>query len=100
MCTDRVYIINIYIFSCRKYFTRSLRTLVKYFSTLKEKFRISARPCNILYIMDNVYKGFVYRFINVRVREKMSGKVNRYPDSVVDTLRNRYFIIDFEMILK
>ena len=50
--------------------------------------------------MDNVYKGFVYRFINVRVREKMSGKVNRYPDSVVDTLRNRYFIIDFEMILK
>ena len=34
----------------KKYFTRSLRSLVKYFSTLKEKFRISARPCNILYI--------------------------------------------------
>ena len=32
-----------------KYFTRSLRSLVKYFSTLGEKFRISARPCNILY---------------------------------------------------
>ena len=30
--------------------------------------------------MDNVYKGFVYRFINVRVRENMAGKVNRYPD--------------------
>ena len=29
-----------------------LRSLVKYFSTLKEKFRISARPCNILYICD------------------------------------------------
>ena len=34
----------------KKYFTRSLRSLVKYFSTLEEKFRISARPCNILYI--------------------------------------------------
>ena len=34
----------------KKYFTHSLRSLVKYFSTLKEKFRISARPCNILYI--------------------------------------------------
>jgi len=34
----------------KKYFTRSLRSLVKYFSTLEEKLRISARPCNILYI--------------------------------------------------
>ena len=33
----------------KKYFTRSMRSLVKYFSTL-EKFRISARPCNILYL--------------------------------------------------
>ena len=29
----------------KKYFTRSLRSLVKCFSTLEEKFRISARPC-------------------------------------------------------
>ena len=29
----------------------SLRSLVKYFSTLEEKFRISARPCNILYFV-------------------------------------------------
>ena len=36
----------------KKYFTRSLRSLVKYFSTLEEKFRISARPCNILYILN------------------------------------------------
>ena len=36
--------------SVDKYFTRSLRSLVKYFSTLEEKFRISARPCNILYL--------------------------------------------------
>ena len=50
--------------------------------------------------MDDVYKGFVYRFINVRVREKMAGKVNRYPDSVVDGLSNRCFIIDFETTLK
>ena len=34
----------------KKYFTRSLRSLVKYFSTLEEKFRISARPCSILYL--------------------------------------------------
>ena len=47
---DRLEIRN---FSSRveKYFTRSLRSLVKYFSTLEEKFRISARPCNILYII-------------------------------------------------
>ena len=50
--------------------------------------------------MDNVYKVFVYRFINLPVREKMSGNVNRYPDSVVARLRNRYLIIDFETILK
>ena len=48
---DRLEIRN---FSSRveKYFTRSLRSLVKYFSTLEEKFRISARPCNILYVCD------------------------------------------------
>lgn len=38
--------------------------------------------------------------MNVRVREKMAGKVNRHPDSVVDGLSNRYFIIDFETILE
>ena len=36
----------------KKYFTRSLRSLVKYFSTLEEKFRISAWLCNILYVTD------------------------------------------------
>ena len=45
-------------------------------------------------------KGFVYRFIYVRVREKMAGKVNRHPDSVFDGLPNRYFIFDFEKILE
>ena len=36
----------------KKYFTRSLHSLVKYFSTLEEIFRISARPCNILYLIN------------------------------------------------
>ena len=34
----------------KKYFTCLLSLLVKYFSTLKEIFRISAQPCNILYL--------------------------------------------------
>ena len=32
-----------------KYFTRLLRSFMKYLSGLEEKFRVSARPCNILY---------------------------------------------------
>ena len=32
--------------------------LVKYFSTLKEKFRISTRPCNILYWLDKITATF------------------------------------------
>ena len=35
----------------KKYFTLSLLSLVQYFSTLEEKFRISAQPCNILYLL-------------------------------------------------
>ena len=34
----------------KKYFTRSLLSLVGCFSTLEEGFRISARQCNILYL--------------------------------------------------
>ena len=33
----------------KKYFTSERSERVKYFSTLEEKFRISAQPCNILY---------------------------------------------------
>ena len=40
----------------KKYFTRSLRSLLKYFSRLEEKFRMSARPCNILYLLKIVLK--------------------------------------------
>ena len=35
----------------KKYFTRSLRSFVKYFSTLEEKFRVSKQPCNVLLIL-------------------------------------------------
>ena len=34
-------------------------------------------------------KGFVYRFIYVRVREKMAGKVIRHPDSVFERLATK-----------
>ena len=34
----------------KKYFTSERSERVKCFSTLEEKFRISARPCNILYL--------------------------------------------------
>ena len=36
----------------KKHFTSERSERVKYFSTLEEKFRISARPCNILYILN------------------------------------------------
>ena len=35
----------------KNYFTHSLRSLMKYFSTLEEKFCISSWPCSILYIV-------------------------------------------------
>ena len=35
----------------KKYFTSERSERVKYFSTLKEKFHISVRPCKILYIL-------------------------------------------------
>ena len=43
------YEISLLVF--KKYFTRLLHSLVKYFSTLEEKFRISERPCNIPYFI-------------------------------------------------
>ena len=38
-------------------------------------------------------KGFVYRFMHVRVREKMTGKVIRQLDFVFDGFPNMYFIL-------
>ena len=61
------YEISLLVF--KKYFTRSLSSLVKYFSTLEEKFRISARPCNILYI----YNNFLVIFAGIALKlEKVS----------------------------
>ena len=34
-------------------------------------------------------KGFVYRFMYVRVREKMAGKAIRHPDSVFERLATK-----------
>ena len=42
---------EIYLLVLKKYFTRSLRSLVKYFLTVEEKFCISALPCNIFYLL-------------------------------------------------
>ena len=58
-----------------------------------------------MYVMKDVahrgrIKGFVYRFMYVRVREKMAGKVIRYPDSLFDGFPNTYFIIDFKTRLE
>ena len=39
----------------KKYFTSERSERVKYFSTLEEKFRISARPCNILYLFHDFH---------------------------------------------
>ena len=38
----------------KKYFTSERSERVKYFSTLEEKFRITARPCNILYLCTKI----------------------------------------------
>ena len=46
----------------KKYFTRSLRSLVKYFSTLEEKFRISVRPCNILSVLAVFPVSFLFTY--------------------------------------
>ena len=39
----------------KKNFTCLLHSLVKYFSRLEEKFPISTRPCNILYVFALYY---------------------------------------------
>ena len=42
---------QISLLKLKKYLTRLLRSLVKYFSTREEKFLVSTRPCNILYFL-------------------------------------------------
>ena len=45
--------------------------LFEYFSTLKEKFRISAQPCNILYL-SMLLLGESFVSVNLQVGEKTS----------------------------
>ena len=42
---------EIYLLVLKKYFTRSLHSLVKYFLTVEENFCISALPRNIFYLL-------------------------------------------------
>ena len=67
-----------------KYFTRSLRSLVKYFSTLEENFRISARSCNILYlkIVYFPFKITKKRKNELRVRSFTERFEKRIPDLI------------------
>ena len=58
----------------KKHFTCSLRSLVKYFSTLKEKLCISAQPCNILYIY---YISFPFAHNVIKNRERKKIKDNK-----------------------
>ena len=46
---------EIFLLVLKKYFMSERSKRVKYFSTLEEKFRISARSCNILYIKVNSF---------------------------------------------
>ena len=43
----------------------SLRSLVKYFSTLEEKFRISAWPCNILRYLYTLLVFFNFFYVHI-----------------------------------
>ena len=59
------YIISYHIISYHINRNDSLRSLVQYFSTLEEKLRISARPCNILYISYHIsYHIISYYILN------------------------------------
>ena len=54
-----------------KYFIRSLRSLLKYCSTLEEKFRISARSCNILYKIFKAYNHEIDTQASLRLSKTM-----------------------------
>ena len=68
----------------KKYFTCSLRALVKYFSTLEEKFRISVRPCNILYLLlTAIFSSFWFFTCFYRLRKQTRGKFIEFDLSFV-----------------
>ena len=49
----------------KKYFTSQRSKRVKYFSTLEEKFCISARPCNILYLFKEDSMELLQKLLNL-----------------------------------
>ena len=53
---------EIYLLVLKKYFMSERSERVKYFSTLEEKFRISAQPCNILYLCQILTKKILLKF--------------------------------------
>ena len=76
-----------------KYFTSLLRSLVKYFSTLKKKFRISTQPCNIHYF--NIAFTWYYLFFSIlRIKFALFLKFcPKEPVRVFPTGRGMAFII-------
>ena len=56
-----------------KYFTRFLRSLVKYFSTREEKFRIPKRLCSLCNVLFIIYISMKYqRKYNCRKEDKFT----------------------------
>ena len=73
----------------------SLFVLKKYFSTLEEKFRISARPCNILYLFcyfQTFSVIFIKSFSNVGIIEERSLQEERFLTII---LSSRYICREF-----
>ena len=70
------YEISLLVFG--KYFTRSLRSLVKSFSTLEEKFRISKWPFNILYIERPKRNNHLVKmyFLDLEIQRDVHGQAN------------------------
>ena len=56
---------KISLFVLKKYFTSQRSERVKYFSTLEEKFCISARPCNILYLFKEDSMELLQKLVNL-----------------------------------
>ena len=54
----------------KKYFTSERSERVKYFSTLEEKFRISAQPCNILYLFKH-FTTLLARTIKIELKRQI-----------------------------
>ena len=76
----------------KKYSTSSLRSLVKYFSTLKEKFRISALPCacHILYFLNwEIPSNLKFRVLHL---EKETHVGRQISPQGLPVLNNNFFL--------